>query len=141
LDALDAYNKKLVKKIQVKGISVKGTTGTTGYIYFEGINLNNKNKPTARIEFEVKQKSGIKRVTKNVDEGFSLYEHSNYMEQYKNYTVAEINGYNNTITDMSTLFWTYFYRTIYINPHEFVCNYKIIYLVQSRVNELAIARP
>lgn len=97
LDALDAYNKKLVKKIQVKGISVKGTTGTTGYIYFEGINLNNKNKPTARIEFEVKQKSGIKRVTKNVDEGFSLYEHSNYMEQYKNYTVAEINGYNNTI--------------------------------------------
>ena len=43
--------------------------------------------------------------------------------------------------DMSTLFWTYFYRTIYINPHEFVCNYKIIYLVQSRVNELAIARP
>lgn len=98
LDALDAYNKKLVKKIQVKGISVKGTTGTTGYIYFEGINLNNKNKPTARIEFEVKQKSGIKRVTKNVDEGFSLYEHSNYMEQYKNYTVAEINGYNNTIT-------------------------------------------
>ena len=97
LDALDAYNKKLVKKIQVKGISVKGTTGTTGYIFFEGINLNNKNKPTARIEFEVKQKSGIKRVTKNVDEGFSLYEHSNYMEQYKNYTVAEINGYNNTI--------------------------------------------
>ena len=98
LDALDAYNKKLVKKIQVKGISVKGTTGTNGYIYFEGINLNNKNKPTARIEFEVKQKSGIKRVTKNVDEGFNLYEHSNYMEQYKGYRVAEINGYKNTIT-------------------------------------------
>jgi len=28
LDALDAYNKKLVKKIQVKGINVKGITGT-----------------------------------------------------------------------------------------------------------------
>lgn len=98
LDALDAYNKKLVKKIQVKGISVKGTTGTTGYIYFEGINLSDKKKPTARIEFEVKQKSGIKRITKNVDEGFNLYEHSNYMEQYKGYRVAEINGYKNTIT-------------------------------------------
>lgn len=48
---------------------------------------------------------------------------------------------NRSDIDMSTLFWTYFYRTIYINPHEFVCNYKIIYLVQSRVNELAIARP
>lgn len=98
LDALDAYNKKLVKKIQVKGISVKGITGTTGYIYFEGINLNNKNKPTAKLEFEVKKKSGIQRVIKTVDEGFNLYEHSNYLEQYKNYRVAEINGYRNTIT-------------------------------------------
>ncbi len=98
LDALDAYNKKLVKKIKVKGISVKGTTGTNEYIYFEGINLNNKDKPTAKLEFEIKQKSGIKRITRNVDEGFDLYTHSNFMEQYKNYTVAEINGYKNTIT-------------------------------------------
>lgn len=98
LDALDAYNKKLVKKIKVKGISVKGTTGTNEYIYFEGINLNNKDKPTAKLEFEIKQKSGIRRITRNVDEGFDLYTHSNFMEQYKNYTVAEINGYKNTIT-------------------------------------------
>ncbi len=33
LDALDACNKKLVKKIQVKGISIKGSTGTSGYLY------------------------------------------------------------------------------------------------------------
>lgn len=98
LDALDAYNKKLVKKIRVKGISVKGSTGTNEYLYFEGINLNDKNKPTAKIEFEVKQKSGIKRVTRNVDEGFNLYEHSNGMEQYKGYRVSEINGYKNTIS-------------------------------------------
>ena len=31
--------------------------------------------------------------------------------------------------DMSTLFWTYFYRTLYINFCEFVCNFKIIYLL------------
>lgn len=49
---------------------------------------------------------------------------------------AEYVGY-----DMSTLFWTYFYRTIYINFHEFVCYFKIIYLFQSRVNKLAITRP
>ena len=98
LDALDAYNKKLVKKIRVKGISVKGTTGTNEYIYFEGIELRKNKKPVARIEFERKQKSGIKRVVKNVDEGFDLYAHSNYMEQYKGYRVAEINGYKNTIT-------------------------------------------
>ncbi len=98
LDALDAYNKKLVKKIKVKGISVKGTTGTNEYIYFEGINLSQKNKPIARLEFQIRQKSGIKRVTRNADEDFNLYEHSNFMEQYKGYRVAEINGYKNTIT-------------------------------------------
>ncbi|WP_132994993.1 type III restriction-modification system endonuclease [Sporanaerobacter acetigenes] len=98
LDALDAYNKKLVKKIKVKGISVKGTTGTNEYIYFEGINLNNKDKPTSKLEFEIKQKSEIKRITRNVDEGFDLYTYSNFMEQYKGYRVAEINGYKNTIT-------------------------------------------
>ena len=52
LDALDAYNKKLVKKIKVKGISVKGSTGTNEYIYFEGIDVSKRNKPVARIEFE-----------------------------------------------------------------------------------------
>ena len=33
LDAMEAYNKKLVKKIEVKGISVSGSTATEGYIY------------------------------------------------------------------------------------------------------------
>lgn len=98
LDALDAYNNKLVKKIKVKGISVKGSTGTNEYIYFEGIDLSKNQKPVARIEFEVKQKSGIKRVTRNAGIGFDLYTHSNYMEQYKGYRVAEINGYQNTIS-------------------------------------------
>ncbi|MFW5649742.1 MAG: type III restriction-modification system endonuclease [Candidatus Alkaliphilus sp. MAG34] len=98
LDALDAYNKKLVKKIQVKGIEVKGTTGTNEYIYFEGINLSNKDKPIARVEFQVKQKSTIKKKIRNVDEGFDLHTHSNFMEQYKGYRVAEINGYKNTIS-------------------------------------------
>ncbi|NLZ53399.1 MAG: DEAD/DEAH box helicase family protein, partial [Thermoanaerobacteraceae bacterium] len=98
LDALDAYNMKLVKKIKVKGISVKGFTGTKVYIYFEGIDVSAKRKPFARIEFEVKQKTGIKRVTRNVDEGYDLYTHSNSMEQYKGYRVSEINGYKNTIS-------------------------------------------
>jgi hypothetical protein len=49
--------------------------------------------------------------------------------------------HDNIAFDMSTLFWTYFYRTIYINFHEFVCYFKIIYLFQSRANKLAITRP
>jgi len=98
LDALDAYNMKLVKKIKVKGISVKGLTGTNAYLYFEGIDVSKTQKPVAKIEFEVRQKTGIKRVTRNVAEGFDLYAKSNYMEQYKGYRVSEINGYNNTIS-------------------------------------------
>lgn len=98
LDALDAYNKKLVKKIKVKGISVKGSTGTNEYIYFEGIDLSKKNKPIVKLEFEIKEKTGIKRKIRNVYEDFNVYEHSNFMEQYKGYRVAEINGYKNTIT-------------------------------------------
>ena len=106
LDALDAYNKKLVKKIKVKGISVKGSTGTNEYIYFEGIDVSKRNKPVARIEFEQKQKLGIKKIVRNADEDFNLYEQSNFMEQYKNYRVAEINGYKNTIsfTNGTTLY-------------------------------------
>lgn len=46
-----------------------------------------------------------------------------------------------TVGDMSTLFWTLFYRTTYLNFLEFICKSKIIYLIPSRVNKLAIARP
>ena len=35
LDALDAYNKKLVKRIQVKGIEVKNLRGVNGYVYLD----------------------------------------------------------------------------------------------------------
>jgi len=53
LDAIDAYNKHLVKKIEVKGISQKGSTATNGYIYLEEIVLG-KGNPQARIGFDIK---------------------------------------------------------------------------------------
>jgi len=37
LDALDAYNQKLVKKIAVRGIQTRGLAGTNAYLYLEGI--------------------------------------------------------------------------------------------------------
>src|SRR5690554_5950402 len=63
LDALDAYNKKLVKKIHVKGINLKGSTGTTGYVYLEHISLSANKAPLAVIELEQRTKAGtIKKV-------------------------------------------------------------------------------
>ena len=59
LDALEAYNKRLVKKIAVKGISITGSTGTEGYLYLEGLNLSQIKNPTATLEFEVRRKEGL----------------------------------------------------------------------------------
>ena len=40
LDALDAYNQRLVKKIAVRGITVRGLPGTTAYLYLDGIEID-----------------------------------------------------------------------------------------------------
>ena len=76
LDALEAYNKRLVKKIAVKGISVTGSTGTEGYLYLEGLNYSASSAPTATLEFEVKGKDGLRKVTRKVSDGYNLFEHS-----------------------------------------------------------------
>ncbi len=98
LDALDAYNRRLVKKIQVKGINLKGSTGTTGYLYLEGISLSTSKPPYAIIEYEKRTTSGsITKKREKVEEGFNLYENSGNMPAYKNQTITEINGYLNKI--------------------------------------------
>jgi type III restriction enzyme len=98
LDALDAYNMKLVKKISVKGISVKGTSGTNSYVYLEGIDVSDKHAPIARLEYEIKTKSGLSKVSKKRVTGDDLYQLSDHLEQYKGYKISEINGQNNSIS-------------------------------------------
>ena len=96
LDAMEAYNKKLVKKIAVKGVSQSGTTATEGFVYLESINLSDKN-PTATISFDYKGKT-IRQVTRKVSEGFNLYDNSNGMEEYKDrYTITSIDGRDNSV--------------------------------------------
>lgn len=97
LDALDAYNKRLVKKIQVKGINLKGSTGTTGYIYLEQISLSTTKPPFAVVEFEKRVGDGVKKVRQKLSEGANLYELSGNIPAYKNQTITEINGYQNKI--------------------------------------------
>ncbi|NVN19438.1 DEAD/DEAH box helicase family protein [Muricauda sp. HICW] len=98
LDALDAYNKRLVKKIQVKGVNLKGSTGTNGYLYLESISLSTTKPPYAYIEHEKRTSSGtISKKRVKVSEGYNIYEQSGNMPAYKNQTVTEINGYHNKI--------------------------------------------
>jgi len=74
LDALDAYNQKLVKKIEVRGISVKGLAGTNAYLYLQSIEISNKKPPVAVVEFEQKLSGGnIKRVTRKLGKGDNLF--------------------------------------------------------------------
>ncbi len=97
LDAMEAYNKRLVKKIAVKGISESGTTATEGYVYLEGINLS-KNNPTATIHFDVKTKTGVRDKRAKVEEGYSLFVHSGELDEYKDgFTVKRIDGRDGSV--------------------------------------------
>lgn len=96
LDAMEAYNKRLVKKISVKGITESGSTATDGFVYLESINLS-KADPTATIQFDFKGVSGIRKKTATVDIGYNLYDNSGNLDEYKNgYVVKSIDGRENS---------------------------------------------
>lgn len=91
LDALDAYNQKLVKKIEVVGFELRNLKGTESYIYFDSVVLSKNEPPMVRMEIDVQSKSGnIKRAYKNVSEGDDLFYLSGEMEQYRGYMLTEI---------------------------------------------------
>ena len=99
LDALDAYNQKLVKKIAVRGISVKGLAGTNAYLYLQSIDISPKKPPQARVEFEQKLAGGnIKRIVRKLGKGDNLFELSNELDQYKGFVVSDINAITDTLS-------------------------------------------
>ena len=95
LDAIDAFNKRLVKKIEVMGVEQVGTTATNGYLYLDSIILSKKKgeAPRARISFDATTKVGLRTATRLVDEGFDLYAESGDLEAYRNgYIIERIDG-------------------------------------------------
>ena len=92
LDALDAYNKKLVKRIEVKGFEVKNLQGTHSYLYLESFILSPKNPPMVRMEIEVRMATGtIKRRFIKLGVGDDLYHASGELEQYRHgFSIASI---------------------------------------------------
>jgi type III restriction enzyme len=98
LDALDAYNQKLVKKIEVRGINIKGLTGTNSYLYLESIDVSANKPPAAWVEYEVRQKQGIKRERHKLNRNDNLYELSGSLEQYKGFVVSNINANSDTLS-------------------------------------------
>ena len=97
LDALDAYNKKLVKKIQVKGFEVKNLKGTSSYLYIDSIILSKTEPPMVKIDLEVNTKTGIHRKSMKFGKGDKLQSASG-LAQYEGFDITEINPYTDTIT-------------------------------------------
>ncbi len=99
LDALDAFKKKLVKKIEVKGFELKNLGGTNRYMYLAAIMIDKKKPPRARLEFEVSRVAGSpKRETHMLEVGDSLYTASKELEEYKGISIAEIDPIQATVT-------------------------------------------
>jgi len=95
LDAVDAYQKQLVKKINVKGIEMQGTTATNGYLYLQRINTYPNKSPSATVVFEYNSANskGISKKVKIFTQGDNIYEHSGELEAYRDgYKIANINA-------------------------------------------------
>lgn len=95
LDAIDAFNRRLVKKIEVMGVEQVGTTATSGYLYLDAIVLARKKgeAPRARISFDAASKVGLRTMTRLVNEGFELYPESGELEGYRDgFIIEQIDG-------------------------------------------------
>ncbi|PID90177.1 MAG: restriction endonuclease subunit R [Bacteroidetes bacterium] len=89
LDALDAYNERLVKRIEVVGLDLKNIQGTSAYLRLAGIKLSTGN-PVARLEMDVREKGGIRRRIRNLSAGADLYDKSGELMAYKGYVIKSI---------------------------------------------------
>ena len=98
LDALDAYNKRLVKRIEVKGFDIKNLRGTDSYLFLERIEISSKKPPMARIELEIGYEKTINRETRILGVDDDLFAISKNMEQYRGYRINEINPISATVS-------------------------------------------
>lgn len=94
LDALDAFNEKLVKRIEVKGFELKNMRGTDGYLYLKDIIVSKNKAPEAVIEFKAMTAGGkIVKKTMRFNEGDSIYDATGdtRLEAYRDYVIASGN--------------------------------------------------
>jgi type III restriction enzyme len=101
LDAIDAYNQKLVKRIAVRGITVKHLAGSSAYLYVDGLEIGKgADFPKARVELEVQTAQGIKRQVKQLSQGMNLHDISGGLEAYKGLFVRDVDA-NRDIIELS----------------------------------------
>lgn len=97
LDPVDAYKKRLVKRIEVKGIEVIDPTAQC-YIACNKI-VSSKNKLTANLTINVIDNNGkIRKKAVNVEKEDDLYIISNKVQSYKGFIVSSIDANTNKVT-------------------------------------------
>jgi type III restriction enzyme len=71
LDAVDAYEKKLVKQIEVASVRLSDTSNLP---YIKFISVDNKNGIKAKVEIEILQNGKLQRKTKTIKGNSDLFE-------------------------------------------------------------------
>ncbi len=98
LDAVDAYQQKLVKKIYVKGITQINLQGTSGYLYLDRILVSKDKPPMANIELEIKSTLGdIVRKSHKFSVGDNLHKFSG-LSVYEGYIISDINALDGIVS-------------------------------------------
>ncbi len=99
LDALDAYTRKLVKRINVRGVTVKGLTGVHGYLYMSDIRVSADRPPEARVDIEIVLNAGqVKRRSRWLRTGDDLFDLSGGLAAYEGYTVSDIDAQSRVVS-------------------------------------------
>lgn len=127
LNAVDAYNQKLVKKIEVVGLEIVNDKSEGTYIYVNEISAD-KTGPYAKIEFEVNNGGNIKKVFKRVDTGYDLFANSNEMQAYKGYKVSEIDARPNQM-------WIEFTNGVRLHLNEMLGEEATKHMFRAQVRE------
>lgn len=89
LDSVDAYERKLVKQIEVASIQTKDNYNTP---YIKLLRIDNRKSPiVAQVEIDVQQKDGkVKRKKKTVKSGYDLLDISGGRLIYDGYIIDDI---------------------------------------------------
>ena len=81
----------------MRGIQTRGLARTNAYLYLEGIDISKK-APVARIEIEIKLKSGeIKRQLRRLEFRDDLFVVSGELDQYRDFTISQIDAVKDTV--------------------------------------------
>ena len=99
LDALDAYNQKLVKKIAVRGDLGERLGRHKRLSVSQSIEISTSKPPEARVEIEIRQiRTESSGTCVEWARTINLYDLSEGLDQYKGFVVSDINAIDNTLS-------------------------------------------